>query len=83
MVSVKLSAHALRDLEEIDQIVSKRILEKLAWLEQNFVTIVPERLHRELRNSYKLRIGNYRAVYAIHGNIVTVEMIGHRRDVYK
>ena len=83
MVSIELSEHALRDLKEIDQVLSKRIIEKILWLEQNFDKIVPERLHRELKNSYKLRVGDYRAVYSVHGSLIIIEAVGHRSDVYR
>ncbi|OGG58285.1 hypothetical protein A3C86_03545 [Candidatus Kaiserbacteria bacterium RIFCSPHIGHO2_02_FULL_49_16] len=83
MVSIELSEHALRDLKEIDQVLAKRIIEKILWLEQNFDKIVPERLHRELKNSYKLRVGDYRAVYSVHGSLIIIEAVGHRRDVYR
>lgn len=83
MVSIKWSADALRDLERIDPIIARRILEKVIWLEENFVEIVPEKLHRELKGLYKLRVGDYRAVYSIHKDMVTIEAAGHRRDVYK
>lgn len=83
MASVQLSERALQDLKEIDHVIGKRIIEKLLWLEKNFDNIVPERLHYDLRNSYKLRVGDYRAVYSIQGDIITVESVDHRRDVYR
>lgn len=83
MASVKLSSHALKDLKEIDQVIGKRIIEKLMWLEQNFESLIPERLHRELKDLYKLRIGDYRAIYSVHKDIITIEAVGHRRDVYR
>jgi mRNA interferase RelE/StbE len=35
-------------------------------------------------NYYRIRIGDYRVIYSIHENILTVEIIriGHRKDVY-
>ncbi len=83
MVSIKLSERALEDLKEIDQVLARRIIEKILWLEKNFDSVVPERLHRELRNSFKLRIGDYRAVYSVHQDLITIEAVGHRRDVYR
>jgi len=83
MVSIKLSERALDDIKEIDQVLARRIIEKILWLEKNFDSIVPERLHRELRNSFKLRIGDYRVVYSVNGNLVTIEAVGHRRDIYR
>ncbi|MDO8561931.1 MAG: type II toxin-antitoxin system RelE/ParE family toxin [bacterium] len=83
MASVKWSADALQDLEKIDQIIARRIIEKIGWLEENFSDIVPEPLHRELKGLYKLRIGDFRAVYSTHQGLIIIEAVGHRRDVYK
>lgn len=83
MVSVKWSDSVLQDLEGLDKIISKRIVEKVGWLEQNFIDITPERLHRDLRDLYKLRVGDYRAIYSVSRDLITIEAIGHRRDIYK
>lgn len=42
-------------------------------------------LRRNLKGLMKLRVGNYRIIYSIKKDIVTVEVIkiGHRRDVYE
>lgn len=83
MASVKLNADALKDLERIDPIIVKRIIAKAMWLGENVVNIVPEPLHHGLRGLYKLRIGNYRAVYSMNDDAIFIEAVGHRRDVYK
>ncbi len=64
MASVRWTADALRDLEALDQIIARRIIEKVAWFEENYDDVVPERLHRELKGLYKLRVGDYRVVYS-------------------
>lgn len=37
------------------------------------------------RDSYRLRVSDYRIVYSIHENILTVKIIsvGHRREIYR
>ena len=37
------------------------------------------------RDSYRLRVSDYRIVYSIHENVLTVKIIsiGHRREIYK
>jgi mRNA interferase RelE/StbE len=83
MVSIKWSADALEDLENIDTIVAQRIVEKVKWLEDNFHDIVPEKLHRDLRKLYKLRVGDYRVIYSVHEEVIIVQAVGHRKDVYQ
>ena len=83
MVSVKWSIDAILNLEELDGLIRERILVKISWLESNFEEITPEPLHRELKGFYKLRVGDYRAVYSIRQDIITIEAVGHRRDIYR
>ena len=83
MMLVRWSRDALEDLEHIDPVVARRIVEKVSWLAENFSNIVPERLHKELRGLYKLRVGDYRAVYSIRADAMTIEAVGHRRHIYR
>ena len=83
MVFARWSNNALGHLEGLDPIIRKRILVKVSWLENNFEDIVPEKLHRDLKGLYKLRVGGYRIVYSVRESGITVETVGHRRDVYK
>ncbi len=83
MASVKWSVDALGDLENIDTVVAKRIVEKTIWLEKNFTDVVPERLHGRFADFYKLRVGDYRIIYSIRSEIITIQMIKHRRDAYR
>lgn len=83
MASVKWSKDALQSLENLDTLVRERVLSKVSWLEENFENILPEKLRGELKNSYKLRIGDYRIVYSTLGDLITIEDVGHRRDIYK
>ena len=83
MASVRLSDSALQDLERLDSVISERIVAKLLWLEENFTSVVPGYLHRNLSGLYKLRIGDYRAVYSVRNDIIVIEQVGHRRDVYR
>ncbi|GAI91672.1 unnamed protein product, partial [marine sediment metagenome] len=36
-------------------------------------------------NDYRIRIGNYRIVYSIYNEILTIEVIkiSHRKDIYR
>lgn len=82
MVSVKWSEDSLRDLEDVDAIIAQRIVGKVTWLRENFPNIVPEKLHHDLKNLYKLRIGDWRVMYSVSGNLIIIESVGHRKDVY-
>ena len=82
MVSVRWSIDALKDLENIDVSVTERIIRKTVWLEQHFGDMLPEGLRRDLKGFFKLRIGDYRAVYSVKGDVITITKVGHRSEVY-
>lgn len=35
------------------------------------------------RNEYRLRVGNYRALFELEGRTVTVYAVGDRKDIYR
>ena len=42
-----------------------------------------EPLRRSLAGYRKLRVGDYRVIYQVHGAKVEILKIGHRKEVYK
>ena len=82
MASVELSDAALADLESLDISLARRVVSKAIWFGEHFSELPHERLHGTLRDLYKLRVGDYRVIYSIRGQHVTVEAIRHRSDAY-
>ena len=39
-------------------------------------------LRKSLQGHRKLRVGDYRVIYRIHGDKIIILKIGHRKDVY-
>ena len=83
MVKIEWTERAIKDLERLDKPIARRILRRLAWFSKNFQSIVPEPLTGELKGTFKLRIGNWRAVYTVEGKIIVIQFIGHRSEIYK
>jgi mRNA interferase RelE/StbE len=71
-----------KDLSKLPKNEVKRILDKID-------SELPARAHLfpELKGKYKgmrkFRIGNYRVVFDIVGDIVRIQRIGNRKDVYR
>lgn len=63
--------------------IHKRVLEALKIIQHN--PMIGVKLHGELENYYKYRIGDYRIVYRFNKEISTVNIvkIEHRQGVYK
>ena len=71
-----------RDLKRLGQAEADRVLTRLAAeLPQN-ADSCPE-LKGKFAGLRKLRVGDYRVIFAIIGDSVLVTRIGHRRDAYR
>jgi mRNA interferase RelE/StbE len=83
LVKVQWAKEALEDLERLDKPRSRRILKKISWFSKHFANITPEPLSGELVGAFKLRIGDWRVVYTIETDVIVIQAIGHRKEVYK
>ena len=82
MRQVAYSPLALRQLERIDPVWSKRIRQKVEQYAAN-----PDSLANQVKalkgcKALRLRVGDYRVVFTADARILFVTKIGHRRDVY-
>ncbi len=83
MARIEWTEEAVKDLKIIEKQVGRRILKKLSWFSENFETIVPEPLSGEFKETYKLRVGDWRVIYTIENGVIVIQSIGHRREIYK
>ena len=67
----------------IDKQVGRRILKKLNWFSENFETVVPEPLSGEFKGAYKLRVGDGGLYITVESEVIVIQSVGHRRDIYK
>jgi mRNA interferase RelE/StbE len=72
------------DFRRLDRANAKRVIEKLQDQAKNATLVKHKDLKGQWRGLYSLRIGDYRAIYALNHEkrLLIVEVIGHRRDVY-
>jgi len=83
LVKIEWTEGATKDLEKLDTPIARRILRRLTWVSKNFDSIVPEPLAGELKGTFKLRIGDWRAVYTMEGKTIVIQSIAHRSDIYR
>ena len=81
--SLIIADRAYKQLTNLSFGIQKRIEKALGRLQQNPVLGI--KLHGELANYYKLRVGDYRVVYRFDTKTSTVVVvkIEHRQGVYK
>jgi mRNA interferase RelE/StbE len=80
---IEWEKEALDDLQKIDWPIVKRILSKISWLSRHFDNIIPESLSGDMSGLFKLRIGDWRVVYAIEKDAIIIKAVRHRREIYK
>lgn len=72
-----------KDLKRIDKKQLKRILESLEKKLQHDPRSAGIALAGEFEGLCRIRIGDYRAIYAVSGNEVIVLRIAHRKESYR
>jgi mRNA interferase RelE/StbE len=74
---------AQKSLSKLPKRMQLRIQGAITTLASNPVPPVARKLVG--RDNYRLRVSDYRIVYSIHENILTVKIVsvGHRREVYR
>ena len=80
---IVFSSRAEKSIKALPEKLQARIHGAIATLEGNPIPPVARKLVG--RDNYRLRVSDYRIVYSIHENILTVKIVsvGHRRDVYR
>lgn len=80
---VEFDKRVEKDLKKLDRQVAARIIKKFSALHQD-PTKGPNISHLKLMpNLYRLQVGDYRVVYIVEGNRVTIKYIKHRKDIYR
>ena len=81
--TVLILPSAQKQLSKLPNSVASRIEDKILELEGDPRPPGCKKLRG--RDAWRIRIGDYRAIYEIHDGklIVTVITIGHRREVYE
>ena len=81
---LKIESRARNDIQSLDSVVQKRVAKKLKfYLDQDDPIQYAKKLVDSKVGNYRWRIGNFRAVFDIDGNVIKLLRIQHRKDVYK
>lgn len=82
--TVEVAPAASRHIRKLDREIQRRVLAALDKLRDEPRSHDAIKLHGG-EDLYRVRVGDYRIVYAIEDNrlVVLVLKVGHRRDIYK
>ena len=81
MAEVVLTRRARKDLEALDRLVRRRVLDRLAELEDEPLRHAT-RLTDPRLGTFRVRVGDWRIVFDLDSDVVVVLRIGHRRQIY-
>jgi mRNA-degrading endonuclease RelE of RelBE toxin-antitoxin system len=84
MLALDFLPAARKDMKRLESKTAARVLNKLQEL---------SRMHPDWRgfdvsklsnqHEYRLRVGDYRALFVIENGHLTVRAVGHRREIYQ
>jgi mRNA interferase RelE/StbE len=77
---ISYEKEALRELEELESSVSRRILDKIEKMSEEPSSCDVKKLKGS--DYYRLRVGDYRVIFVFEGNIIKVLKVGHRQQIY-
>lgn len=85
MYTVKFTQDSTDQLATLSKSDAQQVMKKLRWLAENFEQATHQPSTGTLKGIFKLRAGDYRALYPFDTKeqIVTIHMVKHRREVYK
>jgi mRNA interferase RelE/StbE len=81
---IEFTPKAQRDFKALDGSLRGRIARRIDSLAENPFPSGIKKLEGE-DQLYRLRVGDYRVLYQVHGKILLVLIVGvgHRREVYR
>ena len=73
-----------RDIDKLDRVTRQRIAKKLQYFlaQEDPVTYARQLVHSNI-GSFRFRVGHYRIVFDIEGEIIRVLSVKHRKDIYR
>ena len=88
---VIIKPSVFKDLDKVQLEVVEKIFAKIETLSQEprqfgYKKLKnPKQFSVKYKSLYRIKVGDYRIVYAIEDNIITVTVIGigHRREIYE
>ncbi len=71
-----------KDIRKLDGVTRKKLGKKLLAFQEN-PFLAAKKLEHTSFERYRVRIGNYRIIFAPDGQTIVILRVRHRREVYK
>jgi mRNA interferase RelE/StbE len=83
MATVELTPEAHEQRARLPNKAKERVQKMLMRLEKWPKVTGVKKLKGNLAGWYRARVGDYRIRFTVKGEVVTVDKVGHRKDVYE
>lgn len=81
---LEFSARAQKDIQALDRVTQRRIAAKLKFfLGQEEPLSFAKKLTNHRDGDYRWRVGHYRVIFDVHGDVILMLRVQHRSQVYK
>ena len=82
---VKFTDTVERDRSRLDRTTAQQVIDRLRWLADNAESVRHTALAGPLRGAFRLRVGDYRAIYTYDRTErkIVVHFVRHRSQVYR
>jgi mRNA interferase RelE/StbE len=80
MYDIEWKENVLKELEKLESPLARRIIKKVGELSENPFSKDIKRLKG--CNDFRLRVGDYRIIFAIEQNTIQILKVGHRKNIY-
>ncbi|MBS3065426.1 type II toxin-antitoxin system RelE/ParE family toxin [Candidatus Pacearchaeota archaeon] len=81
MFQIDWKENAIENLDKLEPSISKRIVKKVDELINNPFSKDIKRLKGS--DCFRLRVGDYRIIFSIEKNLITILKVGHRKNIYE
>lgn len=83
MFNIEWKEGAIRQLEKLQPLLSKRILNRIEELKEDPFSKDIKKLKGE--TAFRLRVGDYRIIFDMNysNRLITILRLGHRKNIYQ
>jgi len=74
---------ALKKLSKFPRNIQQRIFSKMDYFCQIEPLVYAEKLTDCQSGEFRFRVGNYRIIFDIEDDLITILDVGHRREIYR
>jgi mRNA interferase RelE/StbE len=81
MYKINWDERALSELRKLEGLVASRIYKRINQMREDIFSGDVKRLKGT--NDFRLRVGNFRVIFSVEKDTITIWKVGNRKNIYK